>query len=91
VTADDVRAVAVATLASLPGPAGVSLDWTGGTFLTSSYAAVYVGRPVIYMNEPALDAQPSRTADVVRHEMGHIYEGRAVAAAGLTNASARPS
>lgn len=80
----DMRTVAVATLGSLPGSDGVSLDWAGGDFLTGSYAVVYWARPVIYMNEPALDAQPYRTAEVVRHEMGHIYEARAVAAAGLT-------
>ncbi|WP_407345257.1 hypothetical protein [Pengzhenrongella phosphoraccumulans] len=76
----DLTAVGEATLRSLPGNAGVHLAWNhpaigshlGGVFLDQDAEIMINGRQ--------LSATPGRTASVVMHEIGHIYQARIIAA-----------
>lgn len=76
----DVTAVGEATLRSLAGNAGVHLAWDhpaigshlGGVFLDQDSE--------IMINARRLSATPDRTASVVMHELGHIYQARVIAA-----------
>lgn len=82
--ASDIKQVGEQTLRSLPANAGVSLAWDDPG-LAGHLGGVFEGTTDrILINSARLAGQPSKTRDVVRHEMAHIYQGRLEAVTGLT-------
>jgi hypothetical protein len=76
--------VAQAELASLPGSSGVSISWNDPD-LSGHLGAVWLGNTTtIMVNGAKLVGQPGKVRDVVRHEIGHIYQGRLMASTGLS-------
>ncbi|WP_165372788.1 hypothetical protein, partial [Pengzhenrongella frigida] len=89
----DLAAVGEATLRSLPGNEGVRLAWNHAA-IGNHLGGVYLDRGTeIMINGRRLATTPERTASVVEHEMGHIYQARIMAvnapALGGWNASYR--
>ena len=79
-----VRDVGEATLRSLPGNAGVSIHWDDPD-LGGHLGGVWSGSTSYMMvSSTRLAGNPSRTRDVVRHEIAHIYQGRLAATYGLS-------
>lgn len=82
--AQSIHEVGEATLRSLPGNGGVSLSWDDPG-LSGHLGGVWKGNTsTILVNASRLAGQPSKTKDVIRHEMAHIYQGRLMAAHGMT-------
>ncbi|WP_030152130.1 hypothetical protein [Oerskovia turbata] len=79
-----IREIGEATLRSLPGNGGVSLSWDDPG-LSGHLGGVWKGNTsTILVNASRLAGQPSKTKDVIRHEMAHIYQGRLMAAHGMS-------
>lgn len=79
-TGSDVAAIGEATLRSLPGNAGVHLAWNHSA-IGSHLGGVFLDQDAeIMINGRRLAGTPERTASVVMHEMGHIYQARIIAA-----------
>jgi chemotaxis protein histidine kinase CheA len=79
-----IQEVGEATLRSLPGNGGVSLSWDDPG-LSGHLGGVWKGNTsTILVNASRLAGQPSKTKDVIRHEMAHIYQGRLMAAHGMS-------
>lgn len=78
--AGDYRAAAEAFLDTLPGGASASIEWgdpdghLGGVWIP--------GSETIILNAARLDGRLAQTKDVLRHEIGHVHQNRAMAAAG---------
>lgn len=71
-----VRDIAAATLAGLPASAGVALRFDDPR-LGRHLGGVFMDAPgTILVGATALAGDTSRTADVVRHEMAHVYQAR---------------
>lgn len=76
----DFRAEAEAFLDTLPGGASASIEWgdpdghLGGVWIP--------GSETIILNAARLDGRLEQTKDVLRHEIGHVHQNRAMAAAG---------
>lgn len=88
-TGGDHRGIAAETLASLPGSGGVRLLWDRPD-VGSHLGGVYLDVPTeILLNEQRLSRNPGRVADVVKHEMAHIYQGRIGAQVGYETLVAR--
>lgn len=81
-SARSIREVGEATLRGLPGNGGVSLSWDDPG-LAGHLGGVWKGNTsTILVNASRLGDQTSKTQDVIRHEMAHIYQGRLMAAHG---------
>ncbi|WP_336708573.1 hypothetical protein [Oerskovia sp. USHLN155] len=79
-----IQEIGEATLRSLPGNGGVSLSWDDPG-LSGHLGGVWKGNTsTILVNASRLAGQPSKTKDVIRHEMAHIYQGRLMAAHGMS-------
>lgn len=79
-----IHDVGEAALRALPGNGGVSLSWDEAG-LDGHLGGVWKGNTSrILVNSHRLSGKPSLTKDVIRHEMGHIYQGRLMAAHGLS-------
>ncbi|ACZ32269.1 hypothetical protein Xcel_3269 [Xylanimonas cellulosilytica DSM 15894] len=78
----DYRAEAEAFLDTLPGGATATIEWgdpnghLGGVWIP--------GSETIILNAARLDGRLERTKDVLRHEIGHVHQNRAMAAAGVS-------
>lgn len=82
--AQSIQEIGEATLRSLPGNGGVSLSWDDPG-LSGHLGGVWKGNTsTILVNASRLAGQPSKTKDVIRHEMAHIYQGRLMAAHGMS-------
>ncbi|MBD7997005.1 hypothetical protein [Oerskovia gallyi] len=82
--AQSIQEVGESTLRSLPGNGGVSLSWDDPG-LSGHLGGVWKGNTsTILVNASRLAGQPAKTKDVIRHEMAHIYQGRLMAAHGLS-------
>lgn len=82
--ARSIREVGEATLRGLPGNGGVSLSWDDPG-LAGHLGGVWKGNTsTILVNATRLGDQTSKTKDVIRHEMAHIYQGRLMAAHGMS-------
>jgi len=82
--APSIHEVGEATLRGLPGNGGVSLSWDDPG-LSGHLGGVWKGNTSkILVNASRLAGQPSKTQDVIRHEMAHIYQGRLMAAHGMS-------
>jgi hypothetical protein len=80
--APSIHEIGEATLRGLPGNGGVSLSWDDPG-LSGHLGGVWKGNTsTILVNASRLAGQPSKTKDVIRHEMAHIYQGRLMAAYG---------
>lgn len=78
-----VRDVAAATLAGLPASAGVTLRFDDPR-LGPHLGGVFMDAPgTILVGASALGSDPGRTADVVRHEIAHVYQARLMATLGF--------
>lgn len=75
--------VAASTLAGLPG-GGVRIIWDPA-WLGNHLGGVMVGgADEIALNSSRLAGKPGRTADVIRHEIAHIYQSRLIRRVGIT-------
>lgn len=81
--AGDIAATAEATLRSLPNSDGINLTWDHPD-LGNHLGAVWIGETTIMMNSRRLAGNPGKTADVIRHEIAHVYQGRAWHNSGLS-------
>lgn len=79
-----VREVGEAVLRSLPGSDGVTIHWDDPD-LSGHLGAVWAGNTsYIMVNGTKLAGNASKTGDVVRHELAHIFQGRLMTSAGMT-------
>lgn len=79
-----IQEVGEATLRGLPGNGGVSLSWDDPG-LSGHLGGVWKGNTsTILVNASRLAGQPSKTKDVIRHEIAHIYQGRLMASHGMS-------
>ncbi|WP_146902437.1 hypothetical protein [Cellulomonas aerilata] len=87
--AGTVQEVAAATLAQLPGSGGVVLTFDRPE-LAGHLGGVFMNRPgEILVSASRLTGRPGQTADVVRHEMAHVYQARLATTRGLRTVNAR--
>lgn len=77
-----IYGVAESTLRSLPNNDGVTITWDRPD-IGNSLGGVWIGETTIMLNRKRLSASPGRVADVVRHELAHVYQGRSWQASGL--------
>lgn len=84
VAACGIKCVARETLDNLPYGSNVSIEWHNPA-LGSHLGGVYKGETHrMLLNPNRLAGNPSKTKDVVRHEIAHIYQGLVMKRHGLT-------
>jgi len=76
----DVRALAAAALAALPGGDAVEIAWNHPD-IGNHLGGVRLDKPTVMMlNSHRFEAQPERIEATVKHEIGHYYQGAVIAA-----------